>query len=239
MGQVAEPKSKLSDARSTVAAIYDDKPASYFANARHDIVALLPTGPESSILELGCGAGGTGRAVLAAGKAGRYVGLELNEGAARTAAQSLTDVLVGDVETLDLSPYAGQFDALLISEVLEHLTDPWSTLTRLTACLKPGGAVFASSPNISHWQVIRDLALGRFDYVGTGVMDRTHLRWFTPASYGRLFEQAGVEVQLIRPLVPLRWKAKLINRLTAGRFAHLFMPQIMIIGRRGPDGPSA
>src|SRR5690349_6695688 len=78
-------------ARSTIQAIYDDKPASYFANARNDIVTMLPTGAESAVLELGCGAGGTGRAAIAAGKAGRYVGLELSDTAAAEAKKHLSE----------------------------------------------------------------------------------------------------------------------------------------------------
>jgi 2-polyprenyl-3-methyl-5-hydroxy-6-metoxy-1,4-benzoquinol methylase len=213
-------------------AIYKDKPASYFANARNDIVELATTGPDSQVLELGCGAGGTGRAMLAAGKAGRYVGIELSESAAAVAAEHLSQVLVGDVESLDLTPLAGRFDALVISEVLEHLRDPWTTLGRLVACLKPGGAVFASSPNVAHWMVIRDLFAGRFQYAESGVMDRTHLRWFTPASYRQMFEAAGVEVDSVGPLVDLGWKARLIGRLSGGRLNHLFIAQIMIAGRR-------
>jgi 2-polyprenyl-3-methyl-5-hydroxy-6-metoxy-1,4-benzoquinol methylase len=214
-------------------AIYKDKPASYFANARNDIVERISTGPDAAILELGCGAGGTGRAMLAAGKAGRYVGIELSEAAAALAAESLSQVLVGDVEVMDLTVLEGQFDALIISEVLEHLRDPWSTLRRLVACLKPGGLIFASSPNISHWMVIRDLLAGRFDYAATGVMDETHLRWFTPRSYRRMFERAGVVVDSVGPLASRRWKAKLIGWLSGGRLDHLFVVQIMIAGRRG------
>jgi hypothetical protein len=63
-------------------------------------------------------------------------------------------------------------------------------------------------------------------------MDRTHLRWFTPDSYRRMFEAAGVEVRTVRPLVPLRWKARALDALTLGRFRHLFISQIMVIGRR-------
>jgi len=218
--------------QSTISAIYKDKPESYFGNARDDIVALLPTGPDSWVLELGCGAGGTGRAALAAGKAGRYVGLELNESAAATAVRHLSEVLVGDVEALDLSKLEGRFEAIVISEVLEHLTDPWRTLARLAACLKPGGQLFASSPNIAHWGVIKGLLAGQFRYGEKGVMDRTHLRWFTPESYRALIEEAGFEVLSIAPVTPLRWKARILDGLTGGRFRHLFMTQIMVVARR-------
>lgn len=216
--------------RSALSAIYEQKPLSYFANARHDIIALLPTGPQSAILELGCGSGGTGRAALAAGKAGRYVGIELSAPVAKVAAEAFNEVLVGDVQELDLTHLSGQFDALIISEVLEHLTDPWTTVARMVACLKPGGMIFASSPNIAHWQVIRNLMLGRFRYRESGSMDRTHLRWFTPESFRALFEDAGVRIQSLNAVAPKRWKAELFNGLTGGRFRHLFIAQMMVVG---------
>ena len=218
--------------RTGVTAIYDDKPPSYFADARADIVQLLETGPNAAILELGCGAGGTGRATLSAGKAGRFVGIELNPTAAETASKDLTQVLVGDVEQMDLSGLENDFDALIISEVLEHLTAPWETLERLAKCLKPNGVVFASSPNISHWKVIHGLLMGRFQYDDYGVMDRTHLRWFTPTSYHAMFEAADIAVHTIRPISPISWKGRLINGMTGGRFRHLFMTQIMVVGRK-------
>jgi 2-polyprenyl-3-methyl-5-hydroxy-6-metoxy-1,4-benzoquinol methylase len=215
-----------------IRAIYQDKPDSYFANARTDIVRLLETNATSSVLELGCGAGGTGAAVLEAGKAGRYVGIELSESAASRAAHKLTEVIVADVEAMDVTPHHGVFDALIISEVLEHLTDPWSTLRKLAACLKPGGKVYASSPNVAHHSVIRGLLTGRFSYDEKGVMDRTHLRWFTPESYGDLFRAAGLEVLQIGPVTPLRPRARLFDRLTGGRFRYLLYTQIMVVARR-------
>jgi 2-polyprenyl-3-methyl-5-hydroxy-6-metoxy-1,4-benzoquinol methylase len=225
---------EVSGRRTGIASIYEDKPAAYFANARRDIVEQLTTGPGDSILELGCGSGGTGRLAMASAKAGRYVGIELSPTAAKTAGEDFSEVLVGDVEQMDLEPLRDSFDALIISEVLEHLTDPWTTLRRLVGCVKPGGAVFASSPNIAHWTVLKELARGRFEYEDRGVMDRTHLRWFTPASFRALFEGAGVEVLELAPLVPLRPKARLIDRLTGGRMRHLFIGQITIRGRRRP-----
>lgn len=216
-----------------IAAIYKDKPASYFANARLDFVEKLRTGPQSAVLELGCGAGGTGRAVLAAGKAGRYVGLELDPSAARVAAEHLTQVLVGDVQATDLAPLAGQFDALIISEVLEHLADPWTTLRRLADCVKPDGQVLASSPNIAHWSIIRNLLRGRFEYREAGVMDQTHLRWFTPASYVALFEGAGFRIESVSSMRARDgWKARAFNAVTGGRMKHLFMAQVVVTARK-------
>jgi len=217
---------------SAIEAIYQDKPASYFANARRDFAALLDTGPESAVLELGCGAGGTGRAVLAAGKAGRYVGIELNPAAASAAAAIVDEVIVGNVEELDLEPLEGSFDALIVSEVLEHLTDPWTTVTRLAACLKPGALVLASSPNVAHWRVILELLRGRFAYRETGSMDRTHLRWFTPESYRAMFEQAGIGIVSVDAVRRPGWRPALVNALTGGRSRHLFMTQIAIVGRK-------
>ena len=213
-----------------IASIYEDKPPGYFAGSRDDIVALLKTGRDSAILELGCGTGATGCAALAAGKAGRYVGIELDQGAAEVAATVLTEVLCGDVQSLSLKGFEGSFDALIVSEILEHLTDPWATLRSLATCIKPGGMIYASSPNISHRDIIAKLIAGRFDYTADGIMDRTHLRWFTPASFHTLFEQAGITVTSIGPLVPLGRIARLLDAVTGGKFRHLFIPQIMISG---------
>lgn len=218
-------------ATSALLGIYDDKPASYFANVRNDIVALLDTNARSSVLELGCGSGGTGQATLAEGKAGRYVGIELSASAASVAREHLAEVLVGDVATVDLSGLRGAFDALIISEVLEHLTDPWTVLRRLRECLKPGGRVYASSPNVAHWKVIRELLAGRFNYEERGVMDRTHLRWFTPKTYRKLFEDTGFQVLEVRPVTPMKSRTWLLDQLTGGRLRHLLYSQTMVVAR--------
>lgn len=216
--------------------LYRSKADTYFSNARHDIVARLNTNGESAILELGCGAGGTGAAALAARKAGRYVGIELDSRAAAAARVRLTEVIEGNVEALDLTPMTGSFDALIISEVLEHLVDPWRVLPKLIACVRPGGQIFASSPNVAQWKVIRSLIRGRFDYEQSGLMDQTHLRWFTPASYRALFEGAGARTVDVQALVPPAPRTRLLNRLTGHRFEHLFTRQIMYAGVRPKAG---
>jgi 2-polyprenyl-3-methyl-5-hydroxy-6-metoxy-1,4-benzoquinol methylase len=207
------------------------KSDAYFSSPQLPIVDMLDTNGNSAILELGCGAGATGAAVLAHGKAGRYTGIEADARAAELARRHF-EVLEADAETLDLSDRRGQYDALIISEVLEHLADPWRVLEGLIECVRPGGQVIASSPNISHWRVVRSLMMGRFDYADAGIMDRTHLRWFTPSTYRAMFEGAGVVVLSAEPVTPHSWRTRIINRLTRNRYKHLFMTQTMLLGRR-------
>jgi 2-polyprenyl-3-methyl-5-hydroxy-6-metoxy-1,4-benzoquinol methylase len=119
-----------------------------------------------------------------------------------------------------------------MSEVLEHLRDPWETLRKLRPLLKPGAIVLASSPNVSHYHIIAMLLRGEWNLTDVGVMDRTHLRWFTPKTYQEMFESTGYEVEFVRALVIPGWKARLANHLTGGRFRHLFVGQINLKARR-------
>jgi 2-polyprenyl-3-methyl-5-hydroxy-6-metoxy-1,4-benzoquinol methylase len=211
---------------------YLEKPPEYFGEARFDFVGRLPVRPDASILELGCGAGATGASALSEHKCARYVGIELDERAAELARGRLSEVFVGNVERLKL-PFAEQsFDALIMSEVLEHLLDPWTTVRDLAGFLKPGGLVMASVPNISHHRIVRDLLKGRFELRDFGIMDRTHLRWFTPQSFTGLFEQAGIQVDEWGPVNAPSWKSGLFNSLTGGRLRHLTTQQINIYAHK-------
>lgn len=211
---------------------YQSKPEAYFSGARADLVQRLATGPHSHVLEVGCGTGATGALTLLQGKARHYAGVELFEGAARVAQQVLSEVVVGDVEQLALPWSANSFDALILSEVLEHLIEPWALLRRLNPLLKPGAQVLASSPNISHWRVIRELVRGRFELADQGVFDRTHMRWFTPASFRAMFERAGFEVVRLDPVTPFSARTRLLSAAVGGRLDHLFTTQICLEARR-------
>jgi 2-polyprenyl-3-methyl-5-hydroxy-6-metoxy-1,4-benzoquinol methylase len=219
------------DTKASREGLYADKTADYFSGARDDMVMLLTTNASSHILEIGCGDGATGAAALAAGKAGRYTGVELVEAVAGVARARLSEVVTGNIEHLNLDRFAGKCDAVLMSEVIEHLENPWECVARLVGCLRPGGQMIASSPNIAHHSLIRALIAGRFDYAEEGIMDRTHLRWFTPDSYRALFEAAGcIDIKLMPVRVP-GLMPRLFNRLTSNRYAHLSMTQIMVHAR--------
>jgi 2-polyprenyl-3-methyl-5-hydroxy-6-metoxy-1,4-benzoquinol methylase len=205
---------------------YSTKSSQYFASARRDYVAELPSKPHGSILEIGCGEGGTGALALSEGKCEGYYGVELFPPVAERAKQKITQVVVGNVEELELPWKPETFDALILSEVLEHLVDPWATLRKIRPLLKPEALVFASSPNIAHFKVLRMLLRGNWDLADLGTMDRTHLRWFTPKAYQALFESSGYIVSSVREHAPLGRKARFASAISFGRFRHLFISQI-------------
>lgn len=214
---------------------YDAKPDVYFAGVRSDFLQLLKqhAPADARVLEVGCGFGETGREALQQHLAGEYFGCELDRDAAATAATYLTQVLAGDIETLDLPWPDASLDAVLISEVLEHLHDPWAVVRRLAGLLKPGGVILASSPNVSHYRIIAQLLRGRFEYADVGPMDRTHLRWFTPVSYAQMFEDAGFATRHVGPMTPAGRKTKLLRAASLGLLpASLFMRQVKYIGQK-------
>ncbi len=192
------------------------------------MIAELPFDPTASILEIGCGSGDTGALALQKGRAERYVGVELMEEPAAIASDRLTRVLVGDVEQMTLDFQPAEFDGLIMSEVLEHLRDPEALLMRLHRFVRPGGMVLASSPNVAHWKVLRELLSGRFPQKDRGVFDRTHLRWFTPDSFAAMFERAGFQVVSVRPVRRFSARQRTISRVFCGRFDHLLMTQISV-----------
>lgn len=211
---------------------YAEKPDAYFSGARADFVRRLPRDPSAAILEIGCGTGATGALALKDGRCARYVGVELFEGAASEARKVLSEVITGNVETAAFDWQPASFDALILSEVLEHLVEPGRVLKELSRFIRPGGLVMASSPNVAHWRVIRELVAGRFNLAEKGVFDRTHMRWFTPDTFVDMFEQAGFDIEWVGPVTPFSERTRRFSRLTGGRFDHLFMVQIAVAGVR-------
>jgi len=200
---------------------YAAKPLDYFDGARADIVAKLPDDSSATILEIGCGNGSTGAIAKAQGKCARYVGIDLDEKAATAAREAIDLVLLGNVEEIELESLGGPFSAAILSEVLEHLIDPWKLLGRVNDVIRPGGLILASSPNIANMRLIRQLLRNRFDYTSAGVMDRTHLRWFTSATFREMFENAGFETLSVGPLISPSPKWRVLNAVSGNAFAHL------------------
>lgn len=211
---------------------YVDKAAGYFGGVRRDFVDLLPQDGTFHVLEIGCGAGETGAVAIAEGRCASYNGVEIAAQAAAVARTRLSQVVEGNVEQMELPWPDAHFDAVLMSEVLEHLVDPWSVVKRVAQKLKPGAIVLASSPNVAQMSVVRGLIADKWELTETGVMDRTHLRWFTQSTYVQMFEDAGIRIDHARPMARPGPAGKLFNAVTLGRFRHLTMRQICVQGNK-------
>jgi SAM-dependent methyltransferase len=207
---------------------YSKKDDRYFEGAREDFVGELPVNPDAKILEIGCSNGNTGALALSEKKCGTYIGVELFEAAALNAKEKISWVILGDIEKLELPFEDSSFDVLILSEVLEHLVDPWNVLRKLHRYMRPGAIILASSPNVSHYRIILMLLRGEWNLTDDGIMDRTHLRWFTPSSFAEMFESAGYSVLKVEPLSPFRVQVKLQLALLLGKGKHLFFKQIKI-----------
>lgn len=166
-------------------------------NSSHTLIVEL-VGDDKRVLDVGCAAGDL--AEVLAKRGCRVTGIEADPEAARQAQERCERVIVGDVEALDLDAELGgeSFDVLLFGDVLEHLKDPLRTLKNLEPFLRPEGYVVASIPNVAHGSVRLALMQGEFPYTRLGLLDDTHLRFFTRESVERLFENAGFLVVELR-----------------------------------------
>lgn len=170
----------------------------YYNSVNEDLLALLPTGAQA-VLEIGCGAAALAARYRQRNPGCHYTGVEFNPVAAGRAAAVLDRLIEGDVEALVPETLAapGSLDLIVYGDVLEHLREPWAVVRAHRALLRPNGVMAACLPNVQHWLVVRDLLLGHWTYADAGVMDRTHLRFFTPEGAAALFTGAGLAVEQI------------------------------------------
>jgi SAM-dependent methyltransferase len=169
------------------------------ASPRDDLVRLVPEGVRR-VLDIGCARGGYGKALKAFHPGVFIIGIEQNPTLAAEAAPHYDDMIAAPVERLRLET---PVDLVNCGDVLEHLQDPWTLLTRLHGLLKPGGYLVMSVPNAGHWTLVRQLIRGRFEYIPLGPLCIGHLRWFTESSIQEDLEQAGFAIEwLERQQIP-------------------------------------
>ena len=153
--------------------------------------ALQMTGQGNRVLEVGCSVGHVTEHLVAAGNS--VVGVEIDPHAAVSAPAFADRVHAVDLDATSLSEIEhGEFDVVIFGDVLEHLRQPLRTLVDACSLLADGGRVVISVPNVAHIDVRLMLLEGRWEYQGTGLMDDTHLRWFTKVSLRRLLADAGL-----------------------------------------------
>lgn len=210
---------------------YQEKNSNYFANARTDILPMLPKQADR-VLEIGCGDGSTllwAREQLNSSWTG---GVELFEDAAEKAKSKVDWIAQGNIESINLPFEAGSIDLILCLDVLEHLWDPWTVVGHLSQLIKPGGVLVASIPNMLHHSVMLPLILrGRFDYRDEGVLDRTHIRFFTKATAVELFESGGL---VVNKIINARMgsRSRLLNMMSCGFIKTVFEAQYLISAQK-------
>ncbi|MBF0274297.1 MAG: methyltransferase domain-containing protein [Nitrospinae bacterium] len=162
----------------------------YYQSQRPEIANLVPENA-IHILDVGCGAGGLGKSLLEKNPSRFLYGIELSEDAAKKAKEHYTEVLVSEIEGMAF-PYEEKFfDTIIFADVLEHLLDPWSLLEKIQPFLKDDGVIISSIPNIGHWSIIHQLMCGSWQYVEAGILDKTHLRFFTKHSILSMLRNSG------------------------------------------------
>lgn len=155
------------------------------------------TPPGSTVLDAGC-AGGYLARVLTETRGCAVDGLEVEPESAARAEAACRRVFLGSLEDEDfLASLDGSYDRILFGDVLEHLRQPEVTLRAITRMLAPGGRILVSLPNVAYWQLRWQLLRGRFEYQDSGLMDRTHLRFYTFESAVRLVEDAGLQIRAL------------------------------------------
>ncbi len=169
----------------------------YYSNVNPDLLRFIPPDAKT-VLEIGCGEGALAGAYRRVNPAVRWFGVEIEREPGDVAWKSgrVDNVLEVDVEDhLALNERLDEpSDVLVLGDVLEHLKDPWAVLKRLALEVNPGGQILACIPNVQHWTIIRGLLNGKWDYADSGLLDRTHLRFFTLDSIREMFDAAGLQV---------------------------------------------
>lgn len=167
-------------------------------DAHSVLMRLIP--PRSRVLELGCATGYlSGYMERALGC--RVTGLEFDAEAAALARTRCTEVFTVDLDApgaLEHAAGCAPYDVLLAAAVLEHLRQPERILDEAHRLLAPDARVIVSLPNIAHWRARLRLLTGRFDYEDYGIMDRTHLRFYTLRTGRELLETHGYRIEQVR-----------------------------------------
>lgn len=201
------------------------RPAAYYENTRDDMLRYIPKDIKTS-LEFGCGFGGFS-ALLKERFDTESWAVEINKEAAEKATKKLDRVINGDaLGSLDKIPN-NYFDCIIFFDVLEHLADPYSLLCSVKAKLVEKGVIIASLPNVRYYRTFIDFVIhGNWDYKDHGILDKTHLRFFTCKSILKMFNQLGFEILELEGIHPTSSRTfkllniVLLNSLSDIRYKH-------------------
>lgn len=172
-------------------------------SARREMLDFVP--PDSSrVLDVGCSIGEFGEQ-LKRERSVEVWGVEPDPEAAAIAATKLDRVVTG---TFDAEEFSGpiEFDCIVFNDVLEHMVDPYSALGSARRLLSPRGIIVASIPNVRYFDNVWKLVFNAsWEYTDIGILDRTHLRFFTKSTIVRMFEDQGYRIDRIEGINAVDW----------------------------------
>jgi len=188
----------------------------YYSHARSEMLDFIPQ-DAGKILDVGCGEGSFSLSMKKKFNAEVW-GVEINKSASEIAKQNIDKILAGEILTvIDIIPN-GYFDCIVFNDVLEHMVDPYAVLEKVKVKLTPVGVIVCSIPNVRHINVLKKLLIeGQWKYEDEGIIDKTHLRFFTKKSIVDMFNNLDFRIIRIEGINETKWwKFLPINILTLG-----------------------
>lgn len=203
---------------------------SYRRNSRPELLEFVPEGVQRA-LDVGCGEGDFGSQLKIGGNAEIW-GIEIDHSSATVAQGRLDRVLIGDITHLWRDLPDGYFDCIFFNDVLEHLINPGDVLLHIKRKLSPVGCIVCSIPNVRYYHTLRDLVVyKKWHYEDEGILDRTHLRFFTESSIQELFDTLDFEILKMKGINPLAdsWSFAVLNTLLLGHLSDCRYLQFAIV----------
>lgn len=191
----------------------------YYAGTRPEMIDFIPKSAKR-ILEVGCGEAFFG-SILKKKLNAEVWGVEINENCAAKAKENIDKVIIGDiVQLLDNLPDK-YFDCVIFNDVLEHLINPYIVLFKIKNKLNLNGRVVCSIPNVRYFWTLVDLIVKKqWEYAEYGILDKTHLRFFTLKSIINMFNELGYEILKLEGINSIKsWKYTLINIIFLGHLS--------------------
>lgn len=160
-----------------------------------EVLKLIPSASKK-IIEIGCSSGALAREFKRVHPDAHWVGVEIDSDYAELAKRYCDTTVVRNLEECDQFFYDDHRDrdCWIFADVLEHFRDPWVVVRNIRRVIPDNGCIVACIPNAQNWSLIARLAVGDFRYEDIGLLDRTHLRWFTRQTVYQLFEQEGFKI---------------------------------------------
>lgn len=208
----------------------------YYQHIRREISNKISRG-NHRVLDIGCGAGNFGAYLKQQGCALEVVGIEINQIIANEAANKIDHVICADLNRIAIKELLtadqdSQFDYIVCADILEHLINPWGGLSEIVELLKPDGKIIVSLPNVRHWSVwVPLIFIGQWHYQDSGILDKTHLRFFTHKTSMKLIADVGLELLDIQPNI-WRKSERVFNFLTLGMFKGIISGQWILVGKK-------